>query len=1037
MGFFKTSRTDILAFRTNSESSFNKSANFNKTASFFQNEGISVDIQASLDMVADEYKLSKNPDDYIFVISRALTVGVPNENNDCFPKEELLRFDTANGHRVFQSFINKPNHINHRADDPKQARGVILDAHYNNLNTDDEFIEILVAVDKTKDKRLAEGIQTKQIDSMSMGCFAEECECSICGHTASSVDELCPDHIRGGRKGKMFGGKQSYENCYKVTFQEESWVDDPADPTALVSEIMNIKASLDSEHKKELAHESELFLLNTRLARMEKMLSNKINNKTASVSKEAQEIEKSISDLVSDLSSIKNAPMEKGEAEDMLKETTKKWMEINKDKIRVDDIFGAVGLIVNQVKHKGLGSVNTIVDYLLGGRLASDINNDKENTNKENQMSVENPYGKLAKTKKAKGGGKSSEWTSIDSGKGTTPKEWSTPGKQVTQAAPSEWKFAFLSKMAVDDKAKEYWTKYYKDGYGSDLIKDIKRKRIASSTSISLEQMKILEPKFAELMESQKIDAIQAGSIIKMSELFADSDLLNKAISEGKGDTSGSKWEDTEGYKAVSEGSGDSADKKWTSIDAARKAGNLTLDLFNDGWHLKEGDSSLMIIENSDEMEVEEFEGDEFGQGIIAFITEHGAEKTAKQYKVAKYPAVGNDPSTIDEIDQKDDIRDKSLRDEPKGGVEEEGTKDLAVPEAPVDGVEGDGPSDMPALKEAGKKKKKKEDEEEEKEAGKKKKKKDEDEEEDEKKAKKKKKDEDEEEDEKKEKKKGSVEEEIEAGKKKKDEDEEEDEKKEAGVLEYAEDDIKGDVRSEPSKGIMTSTGTDVSDMAGIERATTQGDKISDDGNSDLEGGRGKVVQTASKETAEFDIKAFKQDYAVRYKKALSVAVKRANLNMINNELKATMFDMLTQESDLPDGEVYTGMDDGLAAHLVEESFNIGASKFFGNMLSEAARYAAMSEDAFLEIEADVNDLSPILHKFDIASPDKFDIEPSREEAVSLAEEAMNSNPVFKSTASALDIPSTGKYGGLKGLFGTANVTAALAKVRKKTSFLG
>mgnify|MGYP001591075894 FL=1 len=169
--FLKHSRADILAYRSATEKGFTRNASQDKTASFFQNNGTKVDVKTALENVADTYKISSNPGDYIFVISRALTADTPNENHDCFPAEELLRFDPKLGCRVFQTFNLKPNHINHRADDPTQARGVILDAHYNDLNKEEVFVEILVAVDKTKDKKLAEGILKGDINSMSMGCF--------------------------------------------------------------------------------------------------------------------------------------------------------------------------------------------------------------------------------------------------------------------------------------------------------------------------------------------------------------------------------------------------------------------------------------------------------------------------------------------------------------------------------------------------------------------------------------------------------------------------------------------------------------------------------------------------------------------------------------------------------------------------------------------------------------------------------------------------------------------------------------------------
>ena len=1061
LGFFKTSRADIIAHKTNLDSAFSKSAAYTKTASFFQNEGIGIDVQAVLDDVADTYKISKNSSDYLFVISRALTADVPNENNDAFPKEELLRFDPQHGSRVFQTFINKPNHINHRADDPTQARGVIIDAHFNDINPKDEFVEILVAVDKTKDKRLAEGIQKNDITSMSMGCFAEECECSICGHIAATTADLCPDHIRGGRKGKSFEGKLAFEKCHQVCFQEESWVDDPADPSALVSEVMDISAKIASaKEKHNMEDESTLLALGSRLAKLEEKL--------AQFELNAGED----SDLINSVDMAKlwldsGRPEARNKASEIMKQFLSQYYPevLSGDKLvtLLEMIEKAQGVSVPDLVAQIRMSIRSISHPIL------DVESNNTETNiKESQMS-ENLYKKLADHKKAKGGGNPGDWKGIDSGKGSSPKEWTAPGKQNTAGTPSEWKFATISKLALDDKAKEYWTKYYKDGYGADLIKDIKRKKISSKEILSVDQMKVLEPQFAELMTANKIDNIKVATIEKMSELFDDSSIMGSPVSEGSGETSSAKWSDTDGAKGVSEGSGDVSNQKWHSIDASLDSGSLTLDLLTDGWHVKDADSSLMVIENIDSLPVEEFEGDEFGQAVIGYLLENGAEKTAGEYKVALYPAIGNEPSLVNE--DSDDIRDKNLRPKPSQGAEEGGEDDIA------DGYRGDieetggvtesvtldmptkasskkaaeegavedevvaseeevvaaeeiikeevvaseeSPEELEAKKKAPKKKDEEEDEKEAKKSPKKK-----DEEEDEKEAKKSPKKKDEKEAKKSPKKKDEEEDEKEAKKspKKKDEEEDEKDKKDAGVLDDADADIDVSLRDEPSKGILTSKDGDVSDMAGIERATTVGDEIYAEGQDDLEPKRDNIVTVGAKE------------YPARFKRALNVAIQRANLNMINNELKATMHDVLTSEAELSDGDEYEGMDDSLAAELVEMSFEVGASKFFGTMLKEAEKYASMSEDAFLEIEADLADLNmlpPAVEK----EATEFDME-SDLEAMSKAEEAIAGNPVFKSTASIEAPVKSGKFPGLKGMFGTVTASRALDKLKSNKSFLG
>lgn len=120
-------------------------------------------------------------------------------------------------------------------DDPLRARGVILDAHYNddapalehcatcNHRTadeagrdqsgihcikcasvvKDEFVEILVAVDGKKDPRLVREIQAGALNAGSMGCNCSSTSCNVCGHIARNVNEFCA-HIRGSAKGSLW-----------------------------------------------------------------------------------------------------------------------------------------------------------------------------------------------------------------------------------------------------------------------------------------------------------------------------------------------------------------------------------------------------------------------------------------------------------------------------------------------------------------------------------------------------------------------------------------------------------------------------------------------------------------------------------------------------------------------------------------------------------------------------------------------------------------------------------------------------------------
>lgn len=205
------------------------------TKSYYVDGARKIDVKGMLKEASAKYDISDDPAHYIFEAIRANTVNVPNENHDGFHKNELLRFDTRLAKPVYLTYIGKPHHLNHKTDDPKRARGVILDSHYNdeapalancptcNHTTleeaerdssgihcakcgsiaKDEFIEILVAVDTRKDPALARGIQAGILNAGSMGCNCASTVCNVCQHVARSTAEFC-EHIRSGSKGSLW-----------------------------------------------------------------------------------------------------------------------------------------------------------------------------------------------------------------------------------------------------------------------------------------------------------------------------------------------------------------------------------------------------------------------------------------------------------------------------------------------------------------------------------------------------------------------------------------------------------------------------------------------------------------------------------------------------------------------------------------------------------------------------------------------------------------------------------------------------------------
>lgn len=254
MGFQKTAKVDVLGVQR--DGSWQK-VGARKISSFYMDDG-DFNLEAALDTVADAYVISRDPSDYLLIPVRANSADRPNENMDAWRREELLRFAPQIGRRVYQTYIFKPHFVNHNSGNYALARGLILDAHYNddNLASDlakeavfeatgkrianDEFVECLIAMDTTKDPPLAEAYRNGSVYRFSMGCDVESTECSICKKIATNTFQFC-DHVRG-KLAKMAypidGGhsRRAFEWCLGTIFAELSGVDDPADKDAEVQE---------------------------------------------------------------------------------------------------------------------------------------------------------------------------------------------------------------------------------------------------------------------------------------------------------------------------------------------------------------------------------------------------------------------------------------------------------------------------------------------------------------------------------------------------------------------------------------------------------------------------------------------------------------------------------------------------------------------------------------------------------------------------------------------------------------------------------
>lgn len=144
-----------------------------------------------------------------------------NDNGDFFSHEELLN--------SYKTFIGKPVFVDHDNENVEKARGIILDAIYNERGY---FVELLKAVDRKAYPALVRAIEMGYATSTSMGCRCGFSICSICGHQAHTEDEFC-DHIKN-YKASTFNDLAVWEDNRDVSFIESSLVSIPADSEARI-----------------------------------------------------------------------------------------------------------------------------------------------------------------------------------------------------------------------------------------------------------------------------------------------------------------------------------------------------------------------------------------------------------------------------------------------------------------------------------------------------------------------------------------------------------------------------------------------------------------------------------------------------------------------------------------------------------------------------------------------------------------------------------------------------------------------------------
>lgn len=207
---------------------------------------------------AKETLLSPIVEDYIYFTNRALDYGdfnrslemahpkygqwqeVVNKNADYFDTTILHEDVPDRGMKRYETFRDAGLYINHQSDDPQLSVGFVFDVYdfMDVVKEDSMHITLLSGLDVKKAPKIARTFQQypKKV-ATSMGCTISSSICTICGKEVFSDNDLC-DHLRYSR-GKLIGGRKVAEFLKGVEFYEDSIVNVPAAPTAMVIDAVS------------------------------------------------------------------------------------------------------------------------------------------------------------------------------------------------------------------------------------------------------------------------------------------------------------------------------------------------------------------------------------------------------------------------------------------------------------------------------------------------------------------------------------------------------------------------------------------------------------------------------------------------------------------------------------------------------------------------------------------------------------------------------------------------------------------------------
>ncbi len=143
------------------------------------------------------YNISDDVRDYVLQPILTIPSDLPNRNGVGFPIKELVKFSVEHGMQHFSTWKGKPLHVEHDNQIPHKAIGVVVDSYLRKLtgyggNKVWKVIKLL-AVDRTKNRDIANEIMSGNLNSYSMGAMVSGYLCSYCHKELGNCSHIDPN----------------------------------------------------------------------------------------------------------------------------------------------------------------------------------------------------------------------------------------------------------------------------------------------------------------------------------------------------------------------------------------------------------------------------------------------------------------------------------------------------------------------------------------------------------------------------------------------------------------------------------------------------------------------------------------------------------------------------------------------------------------------------------------------------------------------------------------------------------------------------